>query len=119
MSVAKLGDFGLPIDFGPRLPIPWLENCLFYKVSSLGCRQRSCVLLIGIKIPFIDQVRISLIVIITQFFLESDVWMFGILAWECATLGAEPHYQRNFEEIQQCFELPDRGLTRPPSCPAD
>ncbi|TKR77068.1 hypothetical protein L596_018110 [Steinernema carpocapsae] len=24
--VAKLGDFGLPIDFGPRLPIPWLPR---------------------------------------------------------------------------------------------
>jgi serine/threonine protein kinase len=23
-ACAKLGDFGLPIDFGPRLPIPWL-----------------------------------------------------------------------------------------------
>ncbi|KAI6235334.1 Ephrin type-B receptor 1 [Aphelenchoides besseyi] len=89
--VAKLGDFGLPIDFGPRLPIPWLppEICCSLDRSN------------PIHRP------------------ESDVWMFGVLAWECATLGAEPHYQRTFDEIQQCFQLADRGLTCPPSCPPE
>ncbi|VDN52402.1 unnamed protein product [Dracunculus medinensis] len=88
---AKLGDFGIPIDFGPRLPIPWLPPEI---VSSL------------------DRTRII-------HRPESDVWMFGVLGWECATLGAEPHYQRTVDEIQQCFTWPDRGLHRPPSCPLD
>lgn len=25
--------------------------------------------------------------------------MFGVLSWECATLGAEPHYQRSVREM--------------------
>uniref|UniRef100_A0A915PVP2 Protein kinase domain-containing protein n=1 Tax=Setaria digitata TaxID=48799 RepID=A0A915PVP2_9BILA len=50
---------------------------------------------------------------------ESDVWMFGVLGWECVTLGAEPHYQRTVDEIQQCFTWPDRGLRQPPTCPLD
>ncbi|KAI6177005.1 Ephrin type-B receptor 1 [Aphelenchoides bicaudatus] len=87
--VAKLGDFGLPIDFGPRLPIPWLPPEIVCALEKNPIHRS-----------------------------ESDVWMFGVLAWECATLGAEPHYQRNFEEIQQCFQLPDRGLACP-HCPAD
>uniref|UniRef100_A0A915B9V7 Protein kinase domain-containing protein n=3 Tax=Parascaris univalens TaxID=6257 RepID=A0A915B9V7_PARUN len=88
---AKLGDFGLPLDFGPRLPIPWLPP------EIVSC---------------LDRTRI-------QHRPESDVWMFGVLGWECATLGAEPHYQRTVDEIQQCFTWPDRGLHRPPSCPLD
>uniref|UniRef100_A0AC34QT70 Protein kinase domain-containing protein n=1 Tax=Panagrolaimus sp. JU765 TaxID=591449 RepID=A0AC34QT70_9BILA len=88
--VAKLGDFGLPIDFGPRLPIPWLPPEV---VCSLD------------KTP--------------KHRPESDVWMFGVLAWECATLGAEPHFQRTFEEIQHCFTLPDKGLACPPNCPPE
>uniref|UniRef100_A0A0N5D5M8 Protein kinase domain-containing protein n=1 Tax=Thelazia callipaeda TaxID=103827 RepID=A0A0N5D5M8_THECL len=88
---AKLGDFGLPIDFGPRLPIPWLPPEI---VSSL------------------DRTRIV-------HRPESDVWMFGVLGWECVTLGAEPHYQRTVDEIQQCFTWPDHGLHRPPTCPLD
>uniref|UniRef100_A0A7E4WBB1 Protein kinase domain-containing protein n=1 Tax=Panagrellus redivivus TaxID=6233 RepID=A0A7E4WBB1_PANRE len=88
--VAKLGDFGLPIDFGPRLPIPWLPPEI---VCSLDRSPKHRP--------------------------ESDSWMFGVLCWECATLGAEPHFQRTFDEIQQSFLLPDRGLSYPPHCPAD
>jgi hypothetical protein len=89
--VAKLGDFGLPIDFGPRLPIPWLPPEIVCSVDRTTRRHRP----------------------------ESDVWMFGVLAWECATLGAEPHYQRNFEEIQYCYTLEDRGLSCPLGCPVE
>ena len=88
--VAKLGDFGLPIDFGPRLPIPWLPPEI---VCSLDRSPKHRP--------------------------ESDVWMFGVLGWECATLGAEPHFQRTFEEIQQSFGLADRGLQYPPNCPME
>uniref|UniRef100_A0AC35F8T4 Protein kinase domain-containing protein n=1 Tax=Panagrolaimus sp. PS1159 TaxID=55785 RepID=A0AC35F8T4_9BILA len=84
------GDFGLPIDFGPRLPIPWLPPEI---VCSLDRSPKHRP--------------------------ESDVWMFGVLGWECATLGAEPHFQRTFEEIQQSFGLPDRGLHCPPNCPME
>lgn len=45
--------------------------------------------------------------------------MFGVLMYECATLGAEPHFQRTFEEIQNCFTLPDRGLSCPNNCPSE
>lgn len=45
--------------------------------------------------------------------------MFGVLGWECVTLGAEPHYQRTVDEIQQCFTWPDRGLRQPSTCPLD
>ncbi|CAJ0600017.1 unnamed protein product [Cylicocyclus nassatus] len=54
-----------------------------------------------------------------KFRQEGDIWMFGLLCWECMTLGAEPHYQRTTEEIQRCFRLPDRGLTCPQGCPLD
>uniref|UniRef100_A0A183DYK7 Protein kinase domain-containing protein n=1 Tax=Gongylonema pulchrum TaxID=637853 RepID=A0A183DYK7_9BILA len=91
LKTALLGDFGLPIDFGPRLPIPWLPPEI---VSSL------------------DRTRVT-------HRPESDVWMFGVLGWECVTLGAEPHYQRTVDEIQQCFTWPDRGLHQPPRCPLD
>uniref|UniRef100_A0A914VDX9 Protein kinase domain-containing protein n=2 Tax=Plectus sambesii TaxID=2011161 RepID=A0A914VDX9_9BILA len=90
-ATAKLGDFGLPIDFGPRLPIPWLPPEV---VNSLD---RTCPK----HVP------------------ESDVWMFGVLSWECATLGADPHYQRTIEDICDCFKWPDRGLARPSNCPDD
>ncbi|VDD90235.1 unnamed protein product, partial [Enterobius vermicularis] len=88
---AKLGDFGLPIDFGPSLPVPWLPP------EIVSCLDRSHIV----------------------HRTESDVWMFGVLGWECATLGAEPHYQRTVDEIQQCFTWPDRGLPCPASCPLD
>ncbi|KAK0416260.1 hypothetical protein QR680_012384 [Steinernema hermaphroditum] len=87
--VAKLGDFGLPIDFGPRLPIPWLPPEIVCSLDRVAPKHRP----------------------------ESDVWMFGVLCWECATLGAEPHFQRTFEEIQNAFARPDRGLERPKKCP--
>uniref|UniRef100_A0A915CRP3 Protein kinase domain-containing protein n=1 Tax=Ditylenchus dipsaci TaxID=166011 RepID=A0A915CRP3_9BILA len=90
-ATAKLGDFGLPLDFGPRLPIPWLPPEIVCSLDRANSKHRT----------------------------ESDVWMFGVLAWECATLGAEPHYQRTFEEIQQCFTLPHRGLPCPSECPSD
>uniref|UniRef100_A0A1I7XKH6 Protein kinase domain-containing protein n=1 Tax=Heterorhabditis bacteriophora TaxID=37862 RepID=A0A1I7XKH6_HETBA len=86
---AKLGDFGLPANFGP-LPIPWLPPEIVCAMEK-NPRHRS----------------------------ESDVWMFGVLSWECLTLGAEPHYQRTLSDIQRCFRLPDRGLTCPHSCPLD
>ncbi|CAD5217261.1 unnamed protein product [Bursaphelenchus okinawaensis] len=89
--VAKLGDFGLPIDFGPRLPIPWLPPEIVCSLDRSNPKHRA----------------------------ESDVWMFGVMAWECATLGAEPHYQRTYDEITQCFQLPDKGLAYPPSCPRE
>ncbi|KAI1729060.1 protein tyrosine kinase domain-containing protein [Ditylenchus destructor] len=84
-TIAKLGDFGLPIDFGPRLPIPWLPPEIVCSLDRANTKHRP----------------------------ESDVWMFGVLAWECATLGAE----RTFEEIQHCFTLPHRGLPCPANCP--
>uniref|UniRef100_A0A915PAG2 Protein kinase domain-containing protein n=1 Tax=Meloidogyne floridensis TaxID=298350 RepID=A0A915PAG2_9BILA len=83
--IAKLGDFGLPIDFGPRLPIPWLPPEIVCSLDQQNTKHRP----------------------------ESDVWMFGVLCWECATLGAEPHYQRTFEEICFAFEQPDHGLPLP------
>ncbi|CAJ0942713.1 unnamed protein product, partial [Mesorhabditis belari] len=87
--VAKLGDFGLPIDFGPRLPVPWLPPEIVCALDSNPVHRTEC-----------------------------DVWMFGVLAWECVTLGAEPHYQRTIREIQACYREPDRGLTYPSACPA-
>ncbi|VDK75549.1 unnamed protein product [Onchocerca ochengi] len=88
---AKLGDFGLPNDFGPHLPIPWLPPEIVSRLDRTRIIHRP----------------------------ESDVWMFGVLGWECVTLGAEPHYQRTVDEIQQCFTWPDRGLRQPPTCPLD
>ncbi|KAH7701486.1 Protein NIPI-4, partial [Aphelenchoides avenae] len=89
--VAKLGDFGVPIDFGPRLPIPWLPPEIVCATDRFSRKHRP----------------------------ESDVWMFGVLTWECATLGAEPHYQRTFDEIQESFSRPDRGLPCPQDCPTE
>uniref|UniRef100_A0A0N4Z2E8 Protein kinase domain-containing protein n=1 Tax=Parastrongyloides trichosuri TaxID=131310 RepID=A0A0N4Z2E8_PARTI len=89
--IAKLGDFGLPIDFGPRLPIPYLPPEIVCAADYLQCVHR----------------------------VEADVYMFGVLGWECATLGAEPHYQKSFEEIQKSLNLRDRGLQRPKHCPDD
>uniref|UniRef100_A0A915MIT9 Protein kinase domain-containing protein n=1 Tax=Meloidogyne javanica TaxID=6303 RepID=A0A915MIT9_MELJA len=62
IAVSKLCDFGLPIDFGPRLPIPWLPPEIVCSLDQQNTKHRP----------------------------ESDVWMFGVLCWECATLGAEP-----------------------------
>uniref|UniRef100_A0A914HBX3 Protein kinase domain-containing protein n=1 Tax=Globodera rostochiensis TaxID=31243 RepID=A0A914HBX3_GLORO len=89
--VAKLGDFGLPIDFGPRLPIPWLPPEIVCSLDRTNAKHRP----------------------------ESDAWMFGVLCWECATLGAEPHYQQTFDEICDSFQRPHRGLPLPEGCPAD
>ncbi|CAI2353498.1 unnamed protein product [Caenorhabditis sp. 36 PRJEB53466] len=50
---------------------------------------------------------------------ENDVWMFGVLIWECLTLGAKPHFRKSVEEIKKSFRLPDRGLSCPPTCPLD
>ncbi|GMT20127.1 hypothetical protein PFISCL1PPCAC_11424, partial [Pristionchus fissidentatus] len=91
---AKLGDFGLPIDFGPHLPLPWLPPEIVGCATSHDPNAR------------------------TRHRPEADVWMFGVLSWECATLGAEPHYQRSVQEMCDAMNTPDRGLPSPASCPA-
>ncbi|KAF8357312.1 nipi-4, partial [Pristionchus pacificus] len=91
---AKLGDFGLPIDFGNHLPLPWLPPEIVGCATSHDPKAR------------------------TRHRPEADVWMFGVLSWECATLGAEPHYQRSVREMCDAMNTQDRGLPCPPNCPA-
>lgn len=51
--------------------------------------------------------------------VASDIWSFGVLAWEMMTLGQLPH-----EDCDDWVEMMRRGeageqLQRPPDCPAD
>ncbi|PAV89467.1 hypothetical protein WR25_03397 [Diploscapter pachys] len=86
---AKLGDFGVPVDCG-KFPIAWMP-------PEVLCAAE----------PYFNPRQ------------ESDTWMFGVLIWECLTLGAEPHFQRSIDEIRRCFKLPDKGLACPPGTPLD
>lgn len=47
------------------------------------------------------------------------IYLFCLIYFAYIVLGAEPHHHRTFEEIQWAFTLQDRGLQRPPECPAE
>ncbi|KAI8506426.1 Endothelial cell-specific molecule 1 [Branchiostoma belcheri] len=56
-----------------------------------------------------------------QYTCESDVWSFGVLLWEIATLGREPRYPGTVNNRPSCRSLAQtvrRGirLRRPPEC---
>lgn len=47
---------------------------------------------------------------------KSDVWSFGVLAWEIYTLGRTPYEDRADEEVLKCVK-DDLRLSKPDNCP--
>ncbi|XP_072018454.1 proto-oncogene tyrosine-protein kinase ROS-like [Amphiura filiformis] len=52
------------------------------------------------------------------FTVQTDVWSFGVLAWETMTLGQQPYPARNNLDVLQ-FVTAGGRLSRPDNCPDD
>ncbi|XP_078599136.1 uncharacterized protein LOC144874634 [Branchiostoma floridae x Branchiostoma japonicum] len=99
--IAKLTDFGLAHDLysnishasSMMIDTEELLPLSWMALESLKCRQFTC---------------------------ESDVWSFGVLLWEIATLGEEPNYQQmvllTFPGLVEVLKQGMR-LQKPPGCP--
>jgi serine/threonine protein kinase len=52
-----------------------------------------------------------------RFDTVSDVWSFGVLLWEIATLAEQPYQGYGNEEVVHYVRYGNITLERPPSCP--
>jgi len=52
-----------------------------------------------------------------RFDTVSDVWSFGVLLWEIATLAEQPYQGYGNEEVVHYVRYGNITLERPPNCP--
>ncbi|XP_070562667.1 insulin-like growth factor 1 receptor [Ptychodera flava] len=97
-DTAKIGDFGLARDI--------YQDLVYQRHPS----QRHC------KVPVRWMSPESLTENI--YTLSSDMWSFGVLMWEVATLGDMPFYNIDSEQLVERLKAGDR-LPRPPNCSED
>ncbi|XP_078593921.1 uncharacterized protein LOC144871850 [Branchiostoma floridae x Branchiostoma japonicum] len=104
-DVAKLADFGLAQDVH-------VYTAADYVSTSHDESRR----LLPLKWMALESIETG------EYTCQSDVWSFGVLLWEIATLGKDPCYDGKFllgvHEIVKILRQGTR-MERPPGCPED
>ncbi|XP_078612814.1 uncharacterized protein LOC144882706 [Branchiostoma floridae x Branchiostoma japonicum] len=98
-DVAKLADFGLARDV--------------YAADNYVCRD-GCHKLLPLKWMALESIETG------EYTCQSDVWSFGVLLWEIATLGKDPCYgDKIHPNVPELAAILAQGirLPRPPGCP--
>ncbi|XP_066269385.1 fibroblast growth factor receptor 4-like [Branchiostoma lanceolatum] len=102
-DVAKLADFGLARDV--------YATTQYVRTNQPGVDE-----LLPLKWMALESIEIG------EYTCESDVWSFGVLLWEIATLGKDPCYDgRTQLSFLQMVGILRQGIRmkRPPECPED
>ncbi|XP_078595044.1 uncharacterized protein LOC144872600 [Branchiostoma floridae x Branchiostoma japonicum] len=102
-DVAKLADFGLARD-------------VYATTQYVRCNRPGVDELLPLKWMALESIEIG------EYTCESDVWSFGVLLWEIATLGKDPNYDGRVQlSFLQMVGILRQGIRmkRPPGCPED
>ncbi|XP_066268555.1 fibroblast growth factor receptor 4-like [Branchiostoma lanceolatum] len=102
-DVAKLADFGLARD-------------VYATTQYVRCNRPGVDELLPLKWMALESIEIG------EYTCESDVWSFGVLLWEIATLGKDPCYDgRTQLSFLQMVGILRQGIRmkKPPGCPED
>ncbi|XP_066279164.1 fibroblast growth factor receptor 3-like [Branchiostoma lanceolatum] len=100
-NVAKLADFGLARDVYTAAD--------YVSTSHDGCHK-----LLPLKWMALESIETG------EYTCQSDVWSFGVLLWEIATLGKDPCYGGRIQlDFLQMVGILRQGIRmeRPPGCP--
>eukprot|EP00058_Branchiostoma_floridae_P018960 XP_002604449.1 hypothetical protein BRAFLDRAFT_79251 [Branchiostoma floridae] len=102
-DVAKLADFGLARD-------------VYTATDYVSTTHDGCHKLLPLKWMALESIETG------EYTCQSDVWSFGVLLWEIATLGKDPCYddrvQLGFFELVRILRQGIR-MERPTGCPED
>ncbi|KAI8518162.1 Endothelial cell-specific molecule 1 [Branchiostoma belcheri] len=102
-DVAKLADFGLARDV--------YATTQYVKTNNLGVDE-----FLPLKWMALESIETG------EYTCQSDVWSFGVLLWEIATLGNDPCFDDKIHlSFLQMVGILRRGIRmkRPPECPED
>ncbi|XP_078612852.1 uncharacterized protein LOC144882741 [Branchiostoma floridae x Branchiostoma japonicum] len=102
-DVAKLADFGLARD-------------VYATTQYVRCNRPGVDELLPLKWMALESIENG------EYTCQSDVWSFGVLLWEIATLGKDPCYDGRMQlSFLQMVGILRQGirLERPPGCPED
>ncbi|KAI8518163.1 Endothelial cell-specific molecule 1 [Branchiostoma belcheri] len=102
-DVAKLADFGLARDV--------YATTQYVKTNNLGVDE-----FLPLKWMALESIETG------EYTCQSDVWSFGVLLWEIATLGNDPCFDDKIHlTFLQMVGILRRGIRmkRPPGCPED
>ncbi|XP_078612849.1 fibroblast growth factor receptor 4-like [Branchiostoma floridae x Branchiostoma japonicum] len=102
-DVAKLADFGLARD-------------VYVNTQYVRCNRPGVDELLPLKWMALESIETG------EYTCQSDVWSFGVLLWEIATMGKDPCYDGRMQlSFLQMVGILRQGirLERPPGCPED
>eukprot|EP00058_Branchiostoma_floridae_P007570 XP_002593058.1 hypothetical protein BRAFLDRAFT_74385 [Branchiostoma floridae] len=102
-DVAKLADFGLARD-------------VYATTQYVRCNRIGVDELLPLKWMALESIETG------EYTCQSDVWSFGVLLWEIATLGKDPCYDGKIQlSFLQMIGILRQGrrMERPPGCPED
>ncbi|XP_035693755.1 tyrosine-protein kinase receptor Tie-1-like [Branchiostoma floridae] len=102
-DVAKLADFGLARD-------------VYVNTQYVRCNRPGVDELLPLKWMALESIETG------KYTCQSDVWSFGVLLWEIATLGKDPCYDGRMQlSFLQMVGILRQGIRmeKPPGCPED
>ncbi|XP_078613763.1 uncharacterized protein LOC144883269 [Branchiostoma floridae x Branchiostoma japonicum] len=102
-DVAKLADFGLARD-------------VYVNTQYVRCNRPGVDELLPLKWMALESIETG------AYTCQSDVWSFGVLLWEIATLGKDPCYDGRMQlSFLQMVGILRQGIRmdKPPGCPED